>query len=59
MVADPAYVVVAFNLRPKRPPAMVVRAYWDEDVAQDDAKELRKRYRHVRVRKVEIPTIGM
>ncbi len=56
---DEAYAVVAINLRPDRPPAIVVRAYWEKDVAEGDATELRKRYRYVRVRRVGIPTIAM
>ncbi len=56
---DEVYVVVAFNMQPHRPPAVVVRAFWDEGMADDEAKEPRRRYTHVRLRKVQVPPVGM
>lgn len=61
MPTDEVYVVVAFNLQPHRPPAVVIRAFWDESMAEDHAKWLRreKGYVHVRMRKVKIAPVGM
>lgn len=61
MSLDEVYVVVAFNLQPHRPPAVVIRAFWDESMADQEAKCLRreKGYVHVRMRKVKIAPVGM